>query len=650
LTQKKKMNSEELNSALKRTKENVKRQAALALIAIVTTVVMCFALTVAWYSNILHTSDLMFQAKSWDFVFEGSLTMSDGNILAAPGDSGTITLSLANVSDEANRLASPTNVSAIGVNVNIDKSSMGIMKPRIFFYVDKQITKNEETVDRIYLSSTDSYLYTVYPGHTLQISETYSNDYPIKWEWVYDVVGYYVKGTMDEEKKFTSYEYLKPIVYDPNQAVYDESHHLVSINGQSVQDFITTQYLSKDGYPGSEFVVVEGTNYIVVNETEGVYIYLCTKEEIDNANLVDTALGTTQSEQPATYSARIILTGQKANENAVDVSSSEDLLHALQSGNGVIQLINSMEIAEAVTIPSGSNVVLDLNGHTLTLTDTINTASGSSLGLIDGTITTQKEKQVLINAVSSEIYMDNLIVEGFYSGIEVHDEDSTEDSHIYVSQCQITTADSVVWLRGNGEKSARKATLIVENSTLASEDYIPIGGNGSADRYGTDIQVLSSTLTGKYAAIFHPMSQSSLFVKNSTLIADVGLAVKGGKVTVENSTLQGIGLDEGAAYNNSGFSNTGDALYIEDNYAVNVNETIQVTIKGEDTHLISHHGDALQVYQPDSTHVSVVVYDGTYSSDVGDYLPVDESKIIKKLTDTEYQVIDKPASEPSEAE
>ena len=126
----------DLDSALLKTKANIQKQAILALLAITTTVVLCFALTVAWYSNILHTSDLTFKAKTWDFVFEGNLNMQDGNILASPGDNGIITLSLANISDETNILGTSTDVSAIGVNVNISKSDMGLLSPRIYFYID----------------------------------------------------------------------------------------------------------------------------------------------------------------------------------------------------------------------------------------------------------------------------------------------------------------------------------------------------------------------------------------------------------------------------------------------------------------------------------------------------------------------------------
>ena len=53
-------NRDELTQALMQTKKTVMKQVGLAVVAVAVTVVMVFAMTVAWYCNILHTSELTF--------------------------------------------------------------------------------------------------------------------------------------------------------------------------------------------------------------------------------------------------------------------------------------------------------------------------------------------------------------------------------------------------------------------------------------------------------------------------------------------------------------------------------------------------------------------------------------------------------------
>lgn len=654
----KKMNSDDLNSALIKTKQNIRRQASLAAIAVVTALILCFALTAAWYSNILHTSDLTFKAKEWNFVFEGNLKLNEGNIMAAPGESGIVTLSLANVSDEKNILGSATDISTIGVNVTIDKSEMGLLAPRVYFYVDKPYTLNEESVDRQYLSSTNGFLYTVYSGHTLQLSKEYSNDYPIHWEWVYDVVGYYVKGDMTDQGTIQNAEFLKPIVYNPDQAEYadDDTGRVKAVNSVPIKTFMEENYLSKDGYLGNTFEWYQESKYMQVSAEEKIWIYLCSEREIQDHNAVDTALAYNVDEETnekPSYPARIVLTGQKANEQAEIISSNQDVVDKINSGYKLLEIQGDMTLSTAITVNAGTDVMIDLNGHTLTVDVPMSAQEGSSVGFMNGTITASKENVTLLNAVSTEIYMDNLKIEGFECGIEVFDKDGTEDSHIYLSQCDITTNNSFVWLRGNGDKSARRTTLIIENSKLTSLTYIPVGGNGTKEWYGTDIQILSSTLTGKYAAVFHPMPKSSMLIKNCTLIADTGVVVKGGQVTIENSMIQGTGPANEPKHSKSGFSETGDAVYVEDTYVNQDGREIEVIINGKNTMLKSTNAQAFRVFDGTTDKVFTALNAGKYSSDVTAYLPKDDSKIITKLSDGSWEINDKPADlkepEPSSA-
>lgn len=627
-----------LAKALQRTKESVQYQAGMAIVAIATTVVLCFALTVAWYSNILHTTDLSFKAESWDFVFTGNVYVgSENNIMAAPGDIGFVPLSLANISDER-VLGGDNGVSAIGMTVNMDKSMMKSLSERIYFYVDHPITSNDESTDRQYLSTVDSYQYTIYPGHTLTLSEEYSNDYPIQWEWVYDVVGYYVRGTL-KDGTIENPEYIRPIVFDPMKAVYNDKGVVTTIDGMSTDEFIQKNYLEKDGYSGNQIKKVENGKYYKV--AEDLYIYLCNKTEVDANTSLDATFA--KGADLNDYTSKIILTGVKANASSMKVTSSSAFADAINAGYSILELDGDMELVNPIVVDSETDVMVNLNGHTLTVNTSINANEGSSIGFMNGTINTTQEKATFLEATASQIYIDNITLEGFYSGIEAYDTESVEDSHVYISRSTITTEDSIVWLKGNGAKSSRKTTLIIEDSTLTSTEFVAVGGNGTFAYNGTDMKIISSTLTGKYAGVYHPQTNSQLLIKDSTLTGYTGMVIKGGDVIVENSEIHGIGKAQTPAYAPNGFTDTGSGIYIEDNYAVDQDVSITLTINdnvvtGNKTNILSDYGHAIEVFDPNSEKVSVVVNGGIYSSDVEKYLPKDNSKEITKLADGRYEV------------
>ena len=75
---------------LKRVRKSVYKQALLAGLLIVLTVVVLFAMTAAWYTNIVQSSGLVFEASVWGF--DGTVTLGEAGISAAPGDEGVVEL------------------------------------------------------------------------------------------------------------------------------------------------------------------------------------------------------------------------------------------------------------------------------------------------------------------------------------------------------------------------------------------------------------------------------------------------------------------------------------------------------------------------------------------------------------------------------
>ncbi|MBR5290956.1 MAG: hypothetical protein IKU28_08215 [Erysipelotrichaceae bacterium] len=675
-------NRDELTQALMQTKKTVMKQAGLAVVAVAVTVVMVFAMTVAWYSNILHTSDLTFKAESWDFTFEGSINLGQNNqLLASPGDSGYVNLNIANVSDKANYLGQATDVANIGVNVNIDKTDLGVLNNRVYFYVEKQTEVNGETVNKIYINDVDTYLYTIYAGKTLSLSEEYSNDYPLKWEWVYDVTGYYVRGTLQPDNTIDVEEYLQPVEFNDITKMFefDDAGNIISYGDQSIDQYILENYLMKDGYTGGYVydelseaytltritTTVDGVEQVVPNLykiTDDIWIVLCTKEQMEANNQLDTMMGKGQfvdeGENPS-YAARIVLTGSKSRDNQVTVESAQSLIDSINNGTDTLFVLRDNLTLDAapLVVASGTDAVLDLNGYTLTMTQPIESQANSSITLMNGTITAPEGSKItMINAEGAEIYMDNIISTGFYSGIEVYDSTSTSnmDSHVYISQSQIETKDSVVWLRGNGDRSYTKTTLIVENTTLTSTEYVAIGGNGTSQYYGTDILISKSTLNGYYSSIFHPMNKSTLLVKDSTLTGKTGLAIKGGSITIDNCTVIGTGENVNEPMQVSGFAVNGEGVCIEDNYSTLHGYEIDVIITGENTFIKSNHNRALNWIDGTAEKAGLAIYAGKLNSfETNDeymnllttkYLAT--GKVATLLADGTIEINDAPASTP----
>lgn len=97
-------------------------------------------------------------------------------------------------------------------------------------------------------------------------------------------------------------------------------------------------------------------------------------------------------------------------------------------------------------------------------------------------------------------------------------------------------------------------------------------------------------------------------VYQSRVTGYTGIAIKGGSVSIVDSEIEGTGAYTKPTFGGSGFSDTGDAVYIETNYGYE----IVLKISG-DSKLTSTHGKSLQVYEENSTNVLVQIESGTFS-------------------------------------
>ena len=644
------------SAALQRVKRNVVWQAGLAVVTVVLTIVIVFAMTSAWYTNIVQTSGLTFEVEEWGF--DGKITVYEDPVSAAPGDEGIVHLEVENTSD---------SISAVSVSVSKGRmNEYREMQKRIYFYVDTQFARNGETMERVYLNSMDSYTYTLFSQGKLTLTEQTHNDALLKWQWVYDMLGYYVLGNYDQgTDTFTELEYLRPVEYDYDEATFEYvttqtpdpvnagqtiesvTVELKTVDGETtVEQFL--QELSKtDGYKNDidyENSVADGYYPVDVDTNGyGVYVYLCSYAEIEMATQYDTQMGMAAKEPTnlAAYQAQLTVSARKNDDNIITVSTLQGLNTAMELANGaVVQLTEDVTLTEGqqIVLPADSRVMLDLNGKKITCGwngTAIKAAPGCALTLTNGTI--HGNGGQALETTGAEVTMHRVTVTGMSCAIMVKDHAemiqnnektvNTMDSRIRLVDCNLSADKNVMRIYGNGVASAQKSQVIVEDSKLEANQIV-ISGGGNPTEWGTDIQIIHSELISNpnmvYAAIYHPQRESTLTIYDSTLSGYTGVAIKGGQVSIIASTITGTGHATvgDPVPSGSGWYDTGDAVYIEANYGNDIVLEIrdaEVEKEGKQefraSKLESTNNLSLRVFPTNAPNVTVRIYGGEFKEE-----------------------------------
>lgn len=595
------MSNRELAERSRASFGKIWKQALFALAALATLGVLLYSLTTAWYTNVAETTELVFETESWGF--EGQVKTLDTGLLLAPGQSACAALSVTNDGEQINQ-----------ITVTVDKSAMPEeLQKRIYFYVPAAAKQDDQTADRVYLSTYSGYSYRVMPKSTLLLTADSAADAPVRCEWVYDVLGYYVYGTLNKDGQLiTGREgveapvYIRPVEYDYDKATFQDDR-LLTVDGVNVEDFVK-ELLAADGYKDAGKTKV-GDYYAVnttgASETEqtGLWLYLCTQTEIEAATVLDTRIGTYRyllerkdeqgnaigltEEQTDGYrdvaelldgaKAIIQIAGQNLRTSIADVTAAESLTAALKQGESV-RLAGDMTLKEAITIPADKDVIIDLNGKQLTTAvvgqPVLEGAPGSSITVLNGTID-GGSRDTAVHLVGSSAAFSGVTIQGRLL-IDDNNENNEDGavSVVRLSNCTLKTVgeDQVgIHVFGNGAASSSRTVLLVEDCTIEST-FAGILGNGSDDCYGTDIQVLNSTVKGAYAGIYQPQRGSRLLVQDSTVEGLTGIAVKGGTVTIRNCIVNGtaekgfVPTEEQVKASRNGWLDTGAGVYVEANY------------------------------------------------------------------------------------
>lgn len=595
------------NKELKQMRKRIGMQLGLAMLTILLTVVVVFGMTAAWYTNVVHSGGLIFEVEKMGVNVDAAVYAN--NFTAKPGDQGNISMEAENKGDKTVR-----------VTVSVSKAGMEVpMRQRLFFYVEDQDMVNGELVERSYLTTNDTYTYTLFGGNSLTLTDAYHNDSPLKWCWVYDVLGYYVLGQAQENTVAVE-EYLRPIEYDYDSATFDAEGNLLTVDGTTSVDSFLNTVSQTDGYSGTISAANMVGRYYQVDVDEngyGVYAYLCTYAEVEENTEYDTALGEAALQgNPATHTARFTVLAENVELTTVTVTDATQLVDALTSGAAEMVQLGSdvqLENGTVLTFSGGSTTILDLNGYTLS-TNTSGYAwqlsNDASLTITGGSLNGNNSGNAF-SMKGADLILNDVKISGYDRGFRVEDYGGLgQDSTLRLTGCDIQTNSHTILLFGNGTDSEQKMQVLIEDCNLTSYHYV-IAGNGNlfdSGRWGTDVQIINSQIiqdTSRgdvFSAIYHPQPNSTLNIYGSYISGYTGIAMKGGTMVIDQSEIYGVGSTPAEPkLTGDGFIDTADAIYVETGYSYDIVVTIRDTIAE------SYYNEAYRVFEEDAPCVTATL-------------------------------------------
>lgn len=346
----------------------------------------------------------------------------------------------------------------------------------------------------------------------------------------------------------------------------------------------------------------------------------------------------------------LVLVPVITNAETINVKTMEELLNAVK-GNNTVVLDDNITLNKALEI-NGNNVVLDLNGKTITITEKyIDLIKGSLEITGKGTI---KDTRVL-EAPGSTIY-----VEGSTN------KSDTGYSTLYVGKD--ITIDTTQWGLSVWDTSAKAYGVTVNFdgtivSTGSKAGGITIQGNIKNDGTAINVPVINLSKTTKITATgsdgfpLYGAGAGQWNVVGATCEGINGaLGVKSGRFNIDNATLKATGKPGVAEGYGNGINGVGAAIQIESNNTYFGKIELLIT---QNSQIISEKGNSIYHYSAqtgvnnlnelrihDGNFVGDIVFQendkvyvkgGTFQTDsIGNY--VENGYKLIKLSETKYTV------------
>ena len=342
-----------------------------------------------------------------------------------------------------------------------------------------------------------------------------------------------------------------------------------------------------------------------------------------------------------------------AEANGYQYSTIQSAIESAEAGE-IVTLLKDTK--ESVNIASDNDIVLDLNGYVLTLTDTMK---------VDGNLTVQDNTVTTGPIVSSDyesveydagkiVYTGNAtaiipqnggsftllsgIIDASAAGTAIYangNQSPENDGDTAPVNSKVTIADGYVHSMEYGIGVAgRGAQLSVTGGVIAAEGNCAIGGNGtnSASRYdgGTTINISGGTIIGRMTAefvedgyiavgIYHPQN-GEMTISGGTIYADqgVGIAMRGGTLDFIGGSIISTGSASGKV---------GDSKVAMDCYGIQVDgdsgyydyANCKVTISGSAS-VSSQSGVDSIIVTPAGDEDKITVSGGYFTSDPSEYV------------------------------
>lgn len=346
----------------------------------------------------------------------------------------------------------------------------------------------------------------------------------------------------------------------------------------------------------------------------------------------------------------LVLVPVITNAETINVKTMEELLNAVK-GNNTVVLDDNITLNKALEI-NGNNVVLDLNGKTITITEKyIDLIKGSLEITGKGTI---KDTRVL-EATGSTMY-----VEGSTN------KSDTGYSTLYVGKD--ITIDTTQWGLSVWDTSAKAYGVTVNFdgtivSTGSKAGGITIQGNIKNDGTAINVPVINLSKTTKITATgsdgfpLYGAGAGQWNVVEATCEGINGaLGVKSGRFNIANATLKATGKPGVAEGYGNGINGVGAAIQIESNNIYFGKIELAIT---QNSQIISEKGNSIYHYSAqtgvnnlnelrihDGNFVGDIVFQendkvyvkgGTFQTDsIGNY--VENGYKLIKLSETKYTV------------
>lgn len=251
------------------------------------------------------------------------------------------------------------------------------------------------------------------------------------------------------------------------------------------------------------------------------------------------------------------------------VSTADDLVSALNSGDAQISVTfaNNIEVSGGITLPS--NVSLNLNGNKLTAQSIQAANDNSVIAITNGTVELSgTENGVELNAGNSTLTLDGVRLDA--SSLSGQAICSGSNDHPEWADNKIVIRNSTIEAGQVGIQLENAHNLTIENSTI-NHCYFGINQNGVNP--GSTITLKDCNISGTYSGIYlsnHATGdKNTLKVEGGTILSekDSAIEVKKTDISVTGATLSSAASEQTYVVNGGGSGSTGYGIVLA-GYAV----------------------------------------------------------------------------------